>query len=84
MSLDQVEIETRLCNCFQTVFPSLEESETRVASVASLPEWDSLATVTMISLVEEEFGIRVPEDEMELFVSYKAICDLIGKKLETA
>ena len=53
------EIATRLAKCFQTVFPALTESEIPNASSDSVPAWDSVAAITLLNVIEEEFGIQV-------------------------
>lgn len=73
--------EARLENCFDAVFADLELGDLRKASVASVPEWDSLATITLMALIEEEFGITISTDDLELFVSFKVINELIGGRL---
>jgi len=47
----------RLVRCFLSVFPSLTEAEIRTVDVALLINSDSLAGVTLLSLIDEEFGV---------------------------
>jgi len=56
----------RLASCFQIVFPGLAEAEVASASPQTVRDWDSIANVTLISVIEEEFEIEVPLDELEL------------------
>jgi acyl carrier protein len=67
------DVEQRLIACFMLVFPKLSESSVYHASPASLEAWDSLATVNLLSVIEEEFGIAVPAEDIEKFVSYERI-----------
>jgi acyl carrier protein len=53
---------SRLMACFQGVFPDLDESAILRLTQAACPAWDSLASVTLVRLVEEQFGM-----EMDLF-----------------
>ena len=55
----------RLVKCFTTVFPDLNEEQTLQASAAGLEQWDSLATVNLLALIEEEFGVSIDLDELE-------------------
>jgi acyl carrier protein len=58
---------TRLVRCFTAVFAGMNDAEAERASVETIAEWDSIATVTLVSVVEEEFGIRVrPQDVQQL------------------
>jgi acyl carrier protein len=63
--------EVRLTRCFATLFPDLTPPEVRLASMSSVAAWDSVATVTLINLVEEEFGIQVGLEEVEQLVSFQ-------------
>ena len=63
----------RLRACFSSVFPNLTDEETLEARAEGIPEWDSLATVTLVSLVEEEFDIRLDLDELEELMSFQKL-----------
>ncbi len=61
------QLDDRLAHCFSCVFPALTEEEIRTADVARLTEIDSLAGVTLVSLIGEEFGVDVDfENLLEL------------------
>ena len=64
------DVEQRLIRCFQVIFPELSEREIRQASTESVDAWDSIATVTLINVVEEEFGIQVEVENLEDFFSF--------------
>ena len=53
------QIKSRLVNCFQTVFPNLTEAEIPSASQASLATWDSVSTIALVNVMEEEFAIEI-------------------------
>ena len=57
--------KARLRKCFTTVFPDLNEEQALQASAATLAQWDSLATVNLLALIEEEFGVSIDLDDME-------------------
>jgi acyl carrier protein len=63
----------RLRTCFSRVFPNLTDEEILEARVEGIPEWDSLATVTLVSLVEEEFGVSVDLDDLEELMSFQKL-----------
>jgi acyl carrier protein len=64
------EFDQRMMRCFATVFPDLDESAIRRAAMGVTDGWDSVATVTLINVVEEEFGIEVDLDAVEEMVSF--------------
>jgi hypothetical protein len=51
-------LEHRLLRCFSSVFPDLNENQIRNASVDSVPGWHSLASVTLISVVQEDLACK--------------------------
>jgi acyl carrier protein len=69
----------RLQKCFAAVFPNLSDDEILRASSASIAAWDSLATVTLVSVIEEEFGITIAPEEYEEMISF----DLVSQCLES-
>ena len=66
-------LEHRLVRCFSSVFPELNEDQIRNASVDSVPDWHSLASVTLISVVQEEFGVQVGLTDLSNLVSFSAV-----------
>ena len=66
-------LEHRLVRCFSSVFPALSEDQIRNASVDSVPGWHSLASVTLISVVQEEFGVQVGLTDLPNLVSFSAV-----------
>jgi acyl carrier protein len=67
----------RLVQCFAAVFPQLSESEIVRANTAAIGSWDSVATVTLITVAEEEFGIRVPPEDFEELTSFDLMLDYV-------
>ena len=74
-------IERRLRDCFHAVFPSLREEEIDSASPESVQDWDSIATVRLASVIEEEFSVVL---EPERNVSFSEILSLLREHLELA
>ncbi len=73
------EVESRLVNCFATAFPELEPPEIPSVSMGSLASWDSLAGITLLSLIEEEFSISISPDDAASLVSFELIVDYLQK-----
>jgi acyl carrier protein len=70
------ELENRLIKCFSSVFPALVPEQVKTANAQSLAAWDSLATVTLVAVVQQEFSVQIdlldfPDlDSFEAFKTY--------------
>jgi acyl carrier protein len=61
------EYEDRLAKCIASAFPTLSEEEIRASNMDLLFNTDSMAGVTLLALIGEEFGTSVePSDLLEL------------------
>ncbi|MFQ5535279.1 MAG: acyl carrier protein [Sphingomonadales bacterium] len=51
--------------------------------LGSLPELDSVAVVTLLTVIEERFGIFIEDDEIsaETFATLGALCDFVDAKI---
>jgi acyl carrier protein len=67
------EQQKRLTICFCAVFPELSSEEIIHASSATVNSWDSVAVVTLLTVIEEEFGISIEEDDLAMFDSFQRI-----------
>jgi acyl carrier protein len=67
------EMEQRLSACFSAVLPELTAEEIPQASANSVKSWDSVATITLIAVVEEEFGISIDIEDPAQFDSFQQI-----------
>jgi acyl carrier protein len=76
-------VEQRLENVFATVFPDLPPDRIRSASQDSVTTWDSVAAITLINLIEEEFGIEMDFDQVADLTSFDAILEYL-KRLSPA
>lgn len=73
-------IQHRLENCFAAVFPTLENTRISGADMTSVEGWDSVATVTLMAVIQEEFGIEFDADELGLLVSFDSILNVLKSK----
>jgi acyl carrier protein len=67
--------QARLARCFAAVFPQLPESLIPAATQATTEGWDSVATVTLFSLIQEEFGVSLDFDDLQNLESFSSIHD---------
>lgn len=77
-------LQERLVGCFGTVFPDLSPEEIRRASSTSVANWDSLATVTLVAVIEEEFGVAFTPEEYEQVVSFELTRQCLEGKVADA
>jgi acyl carrier protein len=59
------------------VFPELSPEETPRASPASVSSWDSVASITLLSVLEEEFEIQVAPEDLEHLVSFELVLNYL-------
>jgi acyl carrier protein len=76
------ELDDRLARCFASVFPALDPNQIRQASVDTVPAWDSLAAVTLIAILEQEFDTQIDLMEMPELTSYNAVRDYLQRQIK--
>ena len=78
------DIRSRLESCFTIVFPETPEADLPKASPETVEGWDSVATVTLFAVVDEEFNVSLLDENVEELVSFQAILDHLCCKLDRA
>ena len=73
------DLQRRLTRCFAAVFPNLPESQITSATLDTVEGWDSVAAATLVTTIEEEFGIEFDVDAVGNLTSYQAISDYLSK-----
>jgi acyl carrier protein len=74
-------IASRVSQCFQNVFPDIAADDLPSASQAALPQWDSVAHVTLLSAICEEFQIELDDDSFESLTSYVLVVDFVESQV---
>jgi acyl carrier protein len=74
------ESQDRLIRCFSSVFPTLSEAEIRASDVVPLLDLDSLAGVTLVTLIGQEFGVNVDLPDLLELGSFEAISLCLQKR----
>jgi len=62
------------------VFPVVSEDQMHRASLVETATWDSLASVNLITLIEEEFEIEIPLYAYEQMNSFENIYVYIAER----
>jgi acyl carrier protein len=71
------EVRESLRECFEAAFPAVPLSSLETLAPERDAVWDSLATLTLVMLVEERFGVRIPTDEIPRLMSFDAMADYL-------
>jgi acyl carrier protein len=70
-------IQERLVKCFMLAMPNMTQVDTTQASRDTVAEWDSLATAGLLSLIEEEFNVIIPAEDINEFVSFARVLQVV-------
>jgi acyl carrier protein len=73
-------VQARLATCFRAVLPKYS-GDIAHAHPAADGDWDSLATVTLLALIQEEFNIQIPAEALEQFGSFQTAEHYIRSRL---
>ena len=74
---------TRLVRCFAAVFPGVPEPELAQASTSTVEGWDSLASITLLGVLEEEFGVGIDPEQLEHLQSFQSVLDYLARQPQT-
>jgi acyl carrier protein len=80
MSAPAAEINARLTRCFAVVFPDLSPDRIPLASQPDVPGWDSVAAITLLTVVEEEFGIKIDLELLPDLDSFAALSEHLSRQ----
>ncbi len=78
------ETRQRLTNCFQVVFPDMPAEEIPTASTATVASWDSVAAITLMNVMEDEFGMEMDLDDLAELDSFAKIHSYLLKRQQVA
>jgi acyl carrier protein len=71
------DFDTRLQHCFAAIFPDVSPDSLVTATMDSIEEWDSVALVTLVNVVEQEFGLQVDMEDFPRFTSFAAVLEYL-------
>tara|TARA_B100000963_G_C22601191_1_gene660304 strand:+ start:1543 stop:1794 length:252 start_codon:yes stop_codon:yes gene_type:complete len=71
--------EKKLINCFKESLGISEDSISDSLEYASIPEWDSVAHMTLIANIEDEFDIMLDTDDIIDMSSVKVAKEILSK-----
>lgn len=67
------QLDDRLVRCFSSVFPALTEDEILAADVSLLTNLDSLGGVTLVALIDDEFGADMDLEGLLALGTFQAV-----------
>ena len=77
------ETASKLEQCFRIAFPNLDPAAISSASVDSVPQWDSVAQITLLNLIGEEFAIDIDFEEFEGANSFSEMLVRLRERLSS-
>ena len=77
------DIQSRVSNCFFNVFPGLRPPDLPGASQDSVAQWDSVAHITLLSAISEEFQCELDDEFLETLTSYQVIVKYFENRLNS-
>ena len=74
-------VTQRLIALFESAFPDLSGDKVISATQENTQNWDSVAAITLMNLIEEEFEIQMDFEDLADLTSFELIRDYIANKL---
>jgi acyl carrier protein len=78
------DLRERLIKCFAAVLPQLTAEEIPLAAPTRVEGWDSLATITLVSVIEEEFAIQIDPEDIEHLASFDLVLNYLARRQAAA
>ncbi|MBV8551389.1 MAG: acyl carrier protein [Acidobacteriaceae bacterium] len=66
-------LQDRLMDAFCAIFPERSREEILTADREAWPEWDSLAAITLLTVLQEEFQADIDVTELDQLSSFAAV-----------
>lgn len=73
------DVKIKLAHCFSLAFPQMDPKQYETATADNTSNWDSIAQVTLLSLIGEEFGIDINFEEFEGATSFDSLANRISE-----
>ena len=77
------EVGGRLMRCFRAALPQYSGDIERIRP-AEVSGWDSLATVTLLTVIQEEFNMQIPADDLDCFSSFTTAEQYVRDRVSAA
>jgi acyl carrier protein len=77
------EVREKLASCFRIVFPALPRDAVYMADQKALPAWDSVGAISLVNVIEEEFGILMDFEMLPQLTSFERVLDYVKSAVQT-
>lgn len=74
-------LEQKLKDIFETTFPDLPTEKINAATQENTQNWDSVAAITLMNLIEEEFQMQMDFEDLADLTSFEKIKDYLAAKI---
>ena len=74
------DVEARTLACFSNIFPDVPGDQLPTVSQASLPKWDSIAHVTLLAALSEEFHLEPDFEGWQEVSSFALALDFVRRR----
>ena len=71
------DLDDRLVCCISSAFPGLTDREIRTVDVERLADVDSLAAVTLVALIDQEFGVNLDLEDLLKCGNFAELCQYL-------
>jgi len=75
-------VHERLVRCFRAALPRYS-GDIAEATPPGSEDWDSLAAVTLLMVIQEEFNLRIPPEDLDQLTSFKSAEAYLTKQLDS-
>ncbi len=76
------DLNARLIGCFSIVFPDLPDGEIPKASTENTATWDSVAAITLMNVIEDEFQVRLDLEEIAELNSFDKVRTYVQQQVQ--
>lgn len=84
MDASRAALLARTAAIMEDIFGIVPEKVTPQSSPDTIPQWDSLKHISLISALEEEFNFQFTPDEMSEMLNVDIILDILFEKSSSA
>lgn len=78
------DVKAKLVECFQIVFPDLKQNDIPTASQQTVADWDSVAAITLVNVIEEQFEIEMDLDHVADLDSFDKVLAYLQQRQQPA